>query len=573
VLLVYAPSVIGQYYLRGEVRDEANQPVPGVKIYLYSKKDYPFYNGSSGGFGIPTGLTVDTVTLSAEGYETWRGAVETRKYARLQLKAIGAAASINHLRLSSFSKNLLENKPHYPVIMGESYSATVENEFVNSLRYPQTGFAVTVNRACYSNLRRFLNTKTKPPSDAVRLEEMLNYFNFNLGIAPSSTETFSALTTVTSCPWNTNNQLLFIALQARKINLDKTPPSNLVFLIDVSGSMDMPNRLPLLQSGFKLFVENLRQQDTVSIITYGGQVNVVLQPTSGDKKQQITEAIEALEPAGSTPGESAIRLAYKFAGNTFIKGGNNRIILATDGDFNVGENSEEELEKMIEHQRKSGIYLTCLGVGMGNYKDSKLEALAKKGNGNFAYLDDEREAEKVLVEEFAQTVYTVASNVSVTIDFNGEIVKNYRLIGFDNRQSAIEDSTGELAGGEVGSGHKLLCMFEIETGGSQTAGNGQVGKITLTYTKPNTKNPEQRQFIAINNFIPLTQADSSLRFATSVIMYGSLIKKSKYFKNYPWDEVYNLALSSASSGNKRQMEFLELIQKAKKIYANSRKRG
>lgn len=573
VLLV--KTSFSQYYLRGEVRDALNQPMQGVKINLFSKGEYPYYSGTSGAFGIPTSLKIDTITFAAEGYELLKTPVESNKYAVFTLKPTETISSASHVRLSSFTKDLFNQQRHYTNVLGESYSSTVENYFVETKQFPETGYSINVNRACYSNIRRFLNTRTKPPVDAVRLEEMLNYFNFSTEQSqPNST--FTANTTLTSCPWNAENQLLYINLKAKKINLDKTPATNLVFLIDVSGSMDMPNRLPLVQSAFKLLVENLRMKDTVSIVTYGGNVAIALQPTSGNEKYTIIQAIERLTPNGSTPGESAIRVAYKLAKKTFIKGGNNRVILATDGDFNVGQTSEKDLEELVSSERKSGIFLTCLGVGMGNYKDSKLESLAKKGNGNFAYIDNEKEAEKVLVEEFSQTLYNVASDVYLNIKFNPALVKEYRLIGFENEISALEDSSSALEGGEVGSGQRLLSVFEItpwQKADSLAADkNDIIANININYKLPGEKESMFQKIDARNNFSPLTSSDSCLRFATSVIMFGGILKRSKFFKEVMWDDVYNLAASAATSTNQLHVEFLDLIKKAKKIYGNNKKK-
>ena len=260
----------------------------------------------------------------------------------------------------------------------ETYSALVENDFVKTEGNPVTGITPNVNGASYSNIRRFINMNSQVPEDAVRIEEMLNYFNFNY-TEPGGDSIFTVRSQLSSCPWNEENQLLFVQVNSKKLNLHNIPPSNLVFLIDVSGSMDMPNRLPLLKSAFRKLVENLRAVDTVSIVVYGGVTGVMLPPTSGDKKEKILQAIEDLAAGGFTPGEAGIRQAYRLAHNTFIKDGNNRVILATDGDFNVGVSVESELESLILKMKRGGIYLTCLGVGMGNYKDSKIEALAKKG--------------------------------------------------------------------------------------------------------------------------------------------------------------------------------------------------
>lgn len=564
-----------QYYLRGEVRDEKGHALPGVKFTLFSKGSYPYYTGASGGFGIPTPLKIDTLSFAAEGYEPLTAVVNTSQYAVYTLKMTSYKSNSSRLRLSSLTKNLVPEKTEQTSQTGESYSSTIENDFINTEHYPETGYALHVDRASYSNIRRFLNIKSKPPADAVRIEEMLNYFNFRSKQIDNPKETFTAYTHVTSCPWNKANRLLFINLQARKINLDKTPASNFVFLIDVSGSMDMPNRLPLLKSAFKLLVENLRSKDTVSIVTYGSDVSVMLQPTGGDNKQKIIEAVEGLTPSGTTPGESAIRLAYKLAKNTFIKNGNNRVILATDGDFNVGLTSEKELEDLISQQRKTGIYLTCLGVGMGNYKDSKLEALAKKGNGNFAYLDNEKEAEKVLIEEFAQTMYTVANNVYVNVKFNSALVKDYRLIGFDNKEDAVADSSSQLEGGEVGSGHSLLSVFEITPSNNDTIANAQtIASLQITYKTPGDTETKQSLYNAPYNYVSIEAAEPCLKFAASVVMFGSLLKQSRFAKDITWEELETLAASSANTSNLLQSEFIQLIEKAKKIYpAKNKKKG
>lgn len=570
-------SAFPQYYLRGEIRDEQGHVLPGVKITLSSKGTFPYYSGTLGAFGIPASLKKDTITLALEGYETLTTAVNTSQYNLFTLKLLPFKSNSAPLRLLSITKNISPEKSLSTFEGGESYSSTIENQFINTTHYAETGFAIHVDRASYSNIRRFLNIKNKPPADAVRIEEMLNYFNFRSKHINEQKETFTVNTHITSCPWNKESQLLFINLQAKKINLDRTPPTNLVFLIDVSGSMDQPNRLPLLKSAFKLLVENLRTIDTVSIVTYGTSVAVMLQPTGGDDKEKIMEAIEGLTPAGSTPGESAIRVAYKLARNTFIKNGNNRVILATDGDFNIGQTTEKELEELIAQQGKTGIYLTCLGVGMGNYKDSKLEALAKKGNGNFAYLDCEKEAEKVLIEEFAQTFYTIANDVYLTVKFDTGLIRSSRLIGFDNKKNAVADSNSQLEGGEVGSGHSLLSVFEIMPVATDSAfiNTGKtVATLQLSYKIPNEEEPLTEDFNVLNNYEALGKADSCLRFATSVVMFGSLLKQSKFAKDVSWDDVQQLAMSSADRKNLLQIEFIQLIEKARKLYPlRNRKKG
>lgn len=572
--LLFSSLAFSQYYLRGELKDDQGQGLASAQILLSSKPNYPYYTGNSGAFGIPVSTKTDTITFILDGYDTLKTPVVTTVYGNFTLKISPARTTARNLHLSSITKNLRPDAGEATTEDGESYSSTIENPFVDTKTYPETGFALHVNRASYSNIRRFLKLKKKPPADAVRIEEMINYFNLKTKPINNGQKTFTFNTTLTSCPWNSQNQLLFINLQARKINLDKTPSANLVFLIDVSGSMDEDNRLPLIKSAFKLLVENLRSQDVVSIVTYGDEVTVLLDPTHGDNKQQILDAIEGLTPSGATAGASAIRTAYRVARNNFIKNGNNRIILATDGDFNIGQTSDKDLEDIISRESKSGIYLTCLGVGIGNYKDSKLEALANKGNGNFAYLDNEKEAEKVLVEEFAQTLYSVADNVRLNIRFNSDVVKEYRLIGFDNKKSAIADTATTLEGGEIGSGHSLLAAFEVNPTIHEKILNEHslIGTAELSYTAPLENVTIKEKFGIPQKFVAFEKADSSLQFATAVIMFGTFLKQSSLSRQFVWNDIYSLASDISDRKNRLQMEFVDLVAKAKKMYPQEKRR-
>lgn len=562
-----------QYYLRGELKDDQGNGLAGARIIISSKGNFPFYTGSSGAFGIPASYKTDTITFTLEGYDTLKTSVVTTEYGYFILKMSNRNVKATTVHLSSVTKNLHPGQTEAITEDGESYSSTIENPFVVTKSYPETGFALHVDRASYSNIRRFLKAKKKPPADAVRIEEMLNYFNLRLKSASAPQNTFLFNSTLTSCPWNKKNELLFINLQAKKINLDKTPAANLVFLIDVSGSMEADNRLPLLKSAFKLLAENLRNNDLVSIVTYGDKVTVSLEPTHGDDKQKIIEAIEGLTPAGVTPGASAIRTAYRVARNNFIQKGNNRVILATDGDFNIGQTSEKDLEDMITRESKTGIYLTCLGVGIGNYKDSKLEALANKGNGNFAYLDNEKEAEKVLVEEFAQTLYSVADNVYLNVTFNPDLVKEYRLIGFDNKKSVAADTSTKLEGGEIGSGHSLLAAFEIIPADSQLniSSTHNIATADLSYIISSDHKPVNERHQVPQNYIDFEKSDSCLRFASSVIMFGMALKQSPFLEGLSWDRLHSIASASVKRNNGLEKEFVDLIAKAKKIYPKIKK--
>ncbi len=564
-----------QYYLRGEVLNEKGKLLPNVKILVQSKGAYAFFTGTRGGFGIPASTLTDSIFLYFEGYEPFKQLVDCNKYQKLVMKELPRSAISTMNRLVSVIKNQQIFDRTISFHSNESYNSLVENDFTATGKYPETGFALTIDRASYSNVRRFLHYGGRVPPDAVRIEELLNYFDFSRNKNEFvSDNTFSCQTTITSAPWSSKNQLLFINLQAPKIDVDFLQPTNLVFLIDISGSMDRENRLPLLQSAFKLLVKNLRAKDSVAIVTYGGGVGILLQPTSGGQKEKINNAIEQLVAGGDTPGEAGIRTAYQIAERSFNRNANNRIILATDGDFNVGQTSDKELEELINNHRQTGIYLTCLGVGMGNYKDSKLETLAKKGNGNFAYIDNVGEAEKVLIKEFTKTMYAVANDARISITFNPALVSKYRLIGFDNKKDALEDSTSEIEGGEVGSGHSLMAVFEVEPATDQQLADSskQVCYLNLHYKLPGKEDKLTDRFSAVLNYRPIEQADSSLRFATAVLMFGELLKQSPFSKLYTWSDAEKLALGSAKNYDLVQTEFISLVNKAKQVYTEKKRK-
>jgi Ca-activated chloride channel family protein len=511
----------------------------------------------------------DSITLSLDGYETKSLKVKTDTWQTIVLKVSAAHATKNKQKLISVTKNMQQTSKYNWFVNDETYFQLVENQFVECDKYPNTGFSLNVNKASYSNVRRFLNMKSTVPPDAVRVEEMVNYFNLYY-TEPSPNETFHISSQLTSNPWNDKEQLLFLNISAKKLDLDAIPPGNFVFLIDVSGSMDMPNRLPLLKAAFQSFVKNLRPIDTMSIVMYGGTVGVWLQPTSGAEKEMISKSIEELTAQGDTPGESAIRAAYKLAESSFIKGGNNRIILATDGDFNVGETSEKAMDELITKMRQTGVYLTCLGVGMGNFKDSKLQTLAKKGNGNYAYLDDIHEAEKVLVQELTQTFYAVANDVLMNVQFNASMVKEYRLVGFDNKREAIADETNDLEGGEIGSGNSTLAVFEIvptEHLHSNKAGVEEaIAHLQLNYSSLNDTIMLKIQHTVPNNYLPFESIHKDLQFATVVSMLALKLKQSSYINGIDWFTINLLAQKVVNKNDYLQNEFLKLLEKVQKIY-------
>ncbi|MBI2279680.1 MAG: von Willebrand factor type A domain-containing protein [Bacteroidetes bacterium] len=458
----------------------------------------------------------------------------------------------------------------------EAYSSITENDFKNALMNPLSTFSIDVDAASYSNVRRFITSGQNPPADAVRIEEMINYFNYDYP-QPKDEHPFSISTEMSDCPWNTKNKLVHIGLQGKKIDLSELPSSNLVFLLDVSGSMDSPNKLPLLKKSFNLLVDNLRENDRVAIVVYAGAAGLVLPSTSGNDREKILEALNNLSAGGSTAGGAGIKLAYKIAQENFIKGGNNRIILATDGDFNIGASSDGEMTKLIEEKRKSGVYLTCLGFGMGNYKDSKMETLADKGNGNYAYIDNILEAKKVLVTEMGGTLFTIAKDVKLQLEFNPNKVESYKLIGYENRLLNPEDFNDDTKdAGELGAGHTVTALYEIVLKGNGTApsvdplryqnltelvpkpSHNELLTVKFRYKKPTEETSKLIVNHLMDKSIPLAKTSDNFRFSAAVAEFGMLLRNSKYKANATYKQVVELA--KASKGTDEHGYRAELIR-------------
>ncbi|RYF87785.1 MAG: VWA domain-containing protein [Chitinophagaceae bacterium] len=563
-----------QYYLRGEIKDEKNKPLTGVKIFVHSSKAL-FQSGMQGSFGFTVTQDYDSLSFNFEGYESKTVRVKSDVWQKIVLQTSADQANRNKQKLLTVAGNTVQASRITQLFSDETYFQLVENEFIPAGNYPNTAFSLDIDKASYSNVRRFINMKSPVPPDAVRIEELINYFNLQYK-EPKAGEAFNINSQVSSNPLTPQEQLLFLNVSARKLDLDKVPPANFVFLIDVSGSMDMPNRLPLLKAAFQALVKNLRPADQVSIVVYGGSVAVWLQPTSGNSKDTILKSIEELEASGGTPGESAIRTAYKLAESTFIKGGNNRVILATDGDFNVGETSEKAMDELITTMRQTGVFLTCLGVGMGNFKDSKLQTLAKKGNGNYAYLDDIKEAEKVLVKELTQTFYAVADDVYMDVEFNPAMVKEYRLIGFDNKKEAVADQQSKISGGDIGSGNSTLAIFQIVpteqnllTMHSPLAED--IAALTLHYSHCGDTSHAAVKYPVKANHTAFNNIDKELQFATSVAMFGLKLKGSKHMST-DWATIASVAAAAANRNHYLEAEFLNLLDKTQKIYPEKKKK-
>ncbi|WP_321279368.1 von Willebrand factor type A domain-containing protein [Marinifilum fragile] len=464
----------------------------------------------------------------------------------------------------------------------EGYSTINENNYKNAVESPVSTFSIDVDAASYSNVRRFLTNGEKPPIDAVRIEEMINYFNYNYE-QPTGEHPFAIHHEIARCPWNNDNLLLHIGLQGKKIETDNLPASNLVFLLDVSGSMNSQNKLPLLKKAFKLLVNQLRPEDKVAIVVYAGSSGLVLPSTNGNKKEEILNALNKLNAGGSTAGAEGLKLAYKTARENFIDGGNNRIILATDGDFNVGISSNAEMERLIEKERDNGVFISVLGFGMGNYKDDKMEIIADKGNGNYSYIDNILEAKKVLVNEFGGTLHTIAKDVKIQIEFNPAIVEEYRLIGYENRMLNKEDFDDDKKdAGELGSGHNVTALYEIKLAKKKkkdqnlkyqdTKLNAKaLSKDEIASVKFRYKNPEGRKSILITEEIPMNiQAKQSLsenfQFSAAVAGFGLLLRESKHKGNCNYEMLIDLAQNSKGKDEEGYRgEFIRLMKLAKHL--------
>ena len=457
----------------------------------------------------------------------------------------------------------------------ESYAPISENVFKHTTTSPLSTFSIDVDKASYSNIRRMINNGEKVPEDAVKIEEMINYFQYSYP-QPTGKHPFAIHTEVAQTPWNKDTRLVRIGLQGKKFPKEELPPSNLTFLIDVSGSMQAPNKLPLLKSAFRLLVSQLRDQDRVSIVVYAGAAGVVLEPTKGSNKNEIMEALGRLEAGGSTAGGAGIRLAYDTAQKYFKENGNNRVILATDGDFNVGDSSDKDMKKLIEQKRKGGVFLSVLGLGYGNYKDSKLETLADKGNGNHAYIDNMQEARKVFGKEFGGTLYTIAKDVKIQVEFNPTKVKAHRLIGYENRLLNHEDFKDDAKdAGELGSGHSVTALYEVVPVGADTdllkevdelkyesKEGGKTFSNELFTVKFRYKRPHDSKSIEMVTVVKdaLGKASDDFRFAAAVALYGMQLRNSKYANRSTKELVISLAKEGRGADNQGyRAEFIRLV--------------
>ena len=626
ILLAYQP--VKFHTVSGTVTDENGSPVAGVSVVIKGTN-----TGSSssqdGTYKINTNDKNATLVFSAVGYQVQEIKIKSRTIINVVLKAgvqkleevvvignsneykrelsynqpnvpnqlQGKVAGVNvskgtanrNVRIRGFStlngnRNAGLYDHEYDDFNTEGYDHISENKFLKVSDNPLSTFSIDVDAASYSNVRRFLNQGQLPPAGAVRIEEMINYFTYEYP-QPKTDQPFSINTEISDAPWNKDHKLVLIGLQGKKIPTENLPASNLVFLIDVSGSMQGPNRLPLVKSSMKMLVDQLREQDKVSIVVYAGAAGLVLKPTDGNEKTTIKDAIDNLEAGGSTAGGAGIKLAYKTANEYFVKGGNNRVILCTDGDFNIGESSDDAMERLIENERKSGVFLTVLGYGMGNYKDNKMQKLADKGNGNHAYIDGITEAKKVLVNEFGGTLFTIAKDVKLQIEFNPAKVQGYRLIGYENRMLAKEDFNDDKKdAGELGSGHTVTALYEVIPIGvkseflknvdplkyqnkdkplSKTSHTDEIMTVKFRYKAPDGDVSKLIEHPLKDDQLSIGKTSDNFRFAASVAEFGMLLRNSEFKVNASYDNI--IKASKKAKGNDEEgyrSEFIRLVENA-----------
>jgi Ca-activated chloride channel family protein len=477
--------------------------------------------------------------------------------------------------------------PVHPPVYGqpaetERYQHLDDNPVHLAAEQPVSTFSIDVDTGAYANVRRFLNAGQLPPQDAVRVEEMINYFDYDYA-APTSRETpFKVSTELSQAPWNDTALLLKVGIKGFEVAAKDRPPANLVFLIDVSGSMQSNDKLPLLKNAFRLLTDQLTARDRVSMVVYAGSSGVVLEPTPGDQKHKIRAAIDRLEAGGSTNGAEGIQRAYQLAHEAHMKDGINRVVLATDGDFNVGLVSFDQVVDLAERERASGVALTTLGFGTGNYNDQLLERLADAGNGNYAYVDTLSEARKVLVSELSSTLFTIAKDVKIQIEFNPAEVLEYRLIGYENRMLAREDfNNDKVDAGEIGAGHRITALYEIVTVGAKgridplrygaastpASKKGELAHLRLRYKQPNADESRLLEYpIQKSSIVAKERTSPDFRFAASVAAFGQMLRGGKYTSDFDFDDVQALAKSALSTDDEGyRREFVSLVKLAQAL--------
>ncbi|APS37939.1 Ca-activated chloride channel family protein [Salegentibacter agarivorans] len=581
ILSLFLCNSISAQTITGTVSNENSTPLPGVNI-LNKSTNSGTQTDFDGKYSIKA-KKGDLLTFSFIGYKTKEVKVKDKKVINASLEPDNVSLNEEVVAVSETirirgTSSLQTGYGYNNRTNTEAYKEKNENIFKSVKTAPLSTFSIDVDRASYSNIRRMINNGQEIPKGAVKIEEMINYFNYNYA-GPKDEHPFAIHTEVAKSPWNQQTKIAKIAVQGKNIPTEDIPASNLTFLLDVSGSMNSPNKLPLLKSSFKILVNQLREEDRVAIVVYAGAAGVVLESTPGSEKIKILEAINNLNAGGSTAGGEGIELAYKIAKENFIEGGNNRVILATDGDFNIGSSSDSAMKQLIEEKRESGVFLTALGFGMGNYKDSKLESLAQAGNGNHAYIDSMQESRRVLGTEFGGTLHTIAKDVKIQVEFNPAKIQAYRLIGYENRLLNAEDfNDDEKDAGELGSGHTVTALYELIPVGVESEYLKEIDSLKYTNTelKNNSgelftvkfryKDPEGAKSKLITKTVADTEKDfeeasTDFKFAAAVALYGMKLTDSEFVKNHNTGFILDLAEKGRGEDKEGyRAEFIRLVK-------------
>jgi Ca-activated chloride channel family protein len=546
-----------QYFFTGEVRDTHGDRLQNGSVFVQST-GLTYKTGFYGEFRIISRRADDTLTLTFEGYEPYTVLTSAAEFLQVTLKrpAFRAASTINHLKCSY--KGIYTTK----ALASNSINTLVENPFLD--QDAPLSFTCAGDRLSYSILDRFLDMGFTVPADAVQIEGILNHFN-NYYEDPENNDVFQCAPTLLPCPWNPQHRLLCLDICARKVNMQNTAPGNFVFLIDASGSMDLPNKLPMIKSGIRSLIGNLRDVDDVSVVEFGGRVRTLIEGVSGSQKGRIVKTIEEMTADGATPGEEGVKMAYEVARRQFIQGGNNRIILITDGDINDGLSTWKELEDFVGDQSDQGIHLTCIGVGMNGEENSELSILAQKGQGEFACADDEQGAERLLVDQLAKTPLTVADSVGITIGFDSTLVKSYRLIGYDNKKSLLGDTSSKLEDSHICSGHSFLSLFELIPR-HDSAGIENIAKVRIDYCLPGQHAVKSASYPCPNKLTPFDRATGRLKRATCIAMFAMKLRRSAYVSQLSWVAIEKMAKKNFTGADFIDKEYLALVAKAKRVY-------
>ena len=603
---VVSPHATRAVVVRGLVTDASSGAALGEAMIDILGTTYHAPTNAAGEYVLPVGSTLgDSITLRARriGFQ-----IATRRIAirgdtvRADFALVQSTLQLNEVVVTSQAQAQVRQSMGFSVsqlhVRGpaearadplprdrERYARIVDNTFLSVASEPLSTFSVDVDRASYANVRRFVNQRRLPPKDAVRIEELVNYFPYEYA-NPTGEHPIAVQSSVAAAPWNASHRVVRIGVQAKRVAAERVPPSNLVFLLDVSGSMNAPNKLPLVQQSINLLIDKLREEDRVALVVYAGAAGLVLPSTPGTQKEAIRAAVNRLQAGGSTAGGAGIRLAYDVAKQNFIKGGNNRVILATDGDFNVGESDDGALTRLIEARREEGTYLTVLGFGYDNLNDQMMEQLADKGNGNYAYIDNLLEAQKMFGRELTSTIYTVAKDVKLQVEFNPAVVQAYRLIGYEDRKLANEDFANDKKdAGDMGAGHSVTALYEVIPVGvkADVEIESVAGKLRYQRAAERPRNTRRDELMYVNVRYKLPDSrtskllqqpvrnevgasDSDLSFALAVASYGMLLRDSPYRGNTSYESVLSLARDGLGRDEDRyRAEFVKLVEQTRSL--------